>query len=151
MPDGSRILGNNFQEIIPNCVKFNKGGDALAVADAKYVALKGAGREITARKKATDIYYKTIAYMRSFAVDKAYPLYPPGVASGAETPEKIESQINKNTRASAPNNRAGPQTTESAGSLIKVGLKIPRESESFPDFVKRMEMAEKRFLNILGE
>ena len=107
------FLFENFQSIFPD---FISKTEPIKIGDAKYIPL---GMKLTYSEnseKATSIYYKTIAYMYRFKSVNGFLLFPNAEKSFAET-YKIK---------------------DTNGILKKLGLAIPKTSESLIDFIKAM-------------
>lgn len=110
-------LFENFQSIYPD---FISRTDPKSVGDAKYIPLGQQQSYSENSEKATSIYYKTIAYMYRFSSDNGFLLFPNQETSFFET-YKIK---------------------ETDGILKKIGLAIPQTSESFKEFIKKMNKNE---------
>lgn len=116
-----------MQQIIPDYISI----DRKLVADAKYIPLDR--ENWYGEEKATAIYYKTITYMYRFCSKKGYLLYP--------HPDEVAEPITYNI--------ATEEDGTNGGSIIKVGLRIPSNCNSFSDFACKMEQYEQVFLNEL--
>ena len=120
-------LFENFQSIYPD---FISRTDPKSVGDAKYIPLGQQQSYSENSEKATSIYYKTIAYMYRFSSDNGFLLFPNQETSFLET-YKIK---------------------ETDGILKKIGLAIPQTSESFKEFIKKMNKNEQELkLNLMTE
>jgi 5-methylcytosine-specific restriction endonuclease McrBC regulatory subunit McrC len=120
-------LFENFQSIYPD---FISRTDPKSVGDAKYIPLGQQQSYSENSEKATSIYYKTIAYMYRFSSDNGFLLFPNQETSFFET-YKIK---------------------ETDGILKKIGLAIPQTSESFKEFIKKMNKNEQELkLNLMTE
>ena len=117
----------HMQQIIPDYLSL----DMKTVADAKYIPLD---RESWyGDEKATSIYYKTITYMYRFCSDKGYLLYP--------HPDKDVTPISYEI--------ATEKECVNGGNIIKLGLRIPSNCNSFADFVEMMKINEDSFLHMI--
>jgi 5-methylcytosine-specific restriction endonuclease McrBC regulatory subunit McrC len=121
-------LFENFQQIIPDYISISD----KVIADAKYIPLNRESRYF--EEKATSIYYKTITYMYRFCSHKAYLFYP---ISEAETCKLNLLKIKTDSEG------------VNGGTIIKHGLRIPQDASSFADFVVKMELNERVFLDSL--
>lgn len=120
-------LFENFQSIYPD---FISRTDPKSVGDAKYIPLGRQQSYSENSEKATSIYYKTITYMYRFRSDNGFLLFPNQETSFFET-YKIK---------------------ETDGILKKIGLAIPQTSESFKEFIKKMNKNEQELkLNLMTE
>jgi 5-methylcytosine-specific restriction endonuclease McrBC regulatory subunit McrC len=120
-------LFENFQSIYPD---FISRTDPKSVGDAKYIPLGQQQPYSENSEKATSIYYKTIAYMYRFSSDNGFLLFPNQETSFFGT-YKIK---------------------ETDGILKKIGLAIPQTSESFKEFIKKMNKNEQELkLNLMTE
>lgn len=125
------LFDNNIQQIIPDYVAYDDNDSPVAVADAKYIPLDR--RKDYWDEKATAIYYKTVTYMHRFQTAKAYLMYPvsEGTASGQD--EEIYAI-------------GVPKGKEFGGEIIKIGLRIPGNCDSFSKFVTAMRQREDDFM-----
>lgn len=117
----------SFQLIYPD---FISKEEPRIVGDAKYIPLNRQQAYSENSEKATNIYYKTIAYMYRFASNSGFLLFPNQDTSFFEI-YKIK---------------------ETSGILKKIGLAIPQTSENFKDFIKSMNVNEQELkLNLTNE
>lgn len=111
------LFENNIQSIYPD---FISKTEPKSVGDAKYIPLGRQQAYTENSEKATNIYYKTIAYMYRFSSNHGFLLFPNQETSFFET-YKIK---------------------ETDGILEKIGLAIPQTSENFKEFIKTMNINE---------
>ena len=107
------FLFEKFQPIFPDFISKKQ---PVIVGDAKYIPLERQEKYAENSERATSIYYKTITYMYRFGSDYGLLLFPHPDTSFDKT-YKI-----KNTN----------------GILRKLGLAIPQQATSFPDFQTKM-------------
>ena len=126
--DGNPIrLFKQGQRIIPDYVAVDKS----SVADAKYIPLKE--QRTYGEEKATAIYYKTIAYMYRFCTNKGYLFFP-------HPDEEVKPEVL---------DLLSEVDGVNGGTITKLGLRIPSGSDSFSNFIARMEQNERSFLSHL--
>jgi 5-methylcytosine-specific restriction endonuclease McrBC regulatory subunit McrC len=119
-------LFDTGQQIIPDYIS----KDMSIVADAKYIPLNKQAEY--GEEKATAVYYKTITYMYRFCTDIAYLLYP--IPSNNQDPKEKNLYITSE--------REGVN----GGRIIKEGLRIPQECNSFDEFTNAMQQSEDQFI-----
>ena len=103
------------------------------VADAKYIPLNK--QAVYGEEKATAVYYKTITYMYRFCTDKAYLLYP--LPANSNNPSEEVLYINSERQG------------VNGGCIVKQGLRIPTECNSFSEFTNTMQRYEEEFINAI--
>lgn len=120
------LFNNIHQQIIPDYIS----KDMSIVADAKYIPLNKQAEY--GEEKTTAVYYKTITYMYRFCTDIAYLLYP--IPSNNQDPKEKNLYITSE--------REGVN----GGRIIKEGLRIPQECNSFDEFTNAMQQSEDKFI-----
>lgn len=121
-------LFEHAQQIVPDYLSQDK----TVVADAKYIPLNN--QRCYGEEKATSIYYKTIAYMYRFCTKKGLLLYPI-----PDTSDKLEPYTLK-----IKTEREGVN----GGEIIKIGLRIPQNADSFSTFCRSIQENEQAFLKM---
>lgn len=123
------LFNNLHQQIIPDYIS----KDMSIVADAKYIPLNK--QAVYGEEKATAVYYKTITYMYRFCTDKAYLLYP--LPANSNNPSEEVLYINSERQG------------VNGGCIVKQGLRIPTECNSFSEFTNTMQRYEEEFINAI--
>lgn len=117
----SRKLGLIYPDFI--------GRTEKAIADAKYKPIENI------RNKD---YLQILAYMFRFNTDRGFYFYP--------EIEMTNHQILRINSGSTYERNVKPREK---GSVIKVGLKIPQDSNSYDEFVSSISISERNFINYL--
>ncbi|MCO0831477.1 McrC family protein [Fructobacillus sp. W13] len=104
----------------------SKDSENRIVADTKYKPIENIGNRD---------YLQVLAYMFRFDAAKGYYLYP-------NNSDEADLQMNLNQGSSYEKNIAAREDI----SVTKCGLTIPRDAESFEDFVFRLVQNESEFL-----
>ena len=114
------LFENNIQSIYPDFISRTA---PISVGDAKYIPLDRQRTYSENSEKATNIYYKTIAYMYRYSSNSGFLLFPSQETTFYET----------------------YRIKETNGTLKKIGLAIPQKSDNFKEFIKSMNANEKEF------
>ena len=120
----SFYLFEDCQQIIPDFLSLDK----KIVADAKYIPLDKADEY--GEDKATSIYYKTITYMYRFCSNTGLLLYPHPHEDPKVKVLKIKTE----------------KEHVNGGRIVKVGLRIPSNSQDFDSFCSSMKDSELYFV-----
>lgn len=126
-------LFESGQRIIPDFVRRIMA--PTVVADAKYIPLNR--RTEYYAEKATAIYYKTLAYMYCFRSPHAFLFYP---ISEDDTSSPAYERL-KTRRYEPPSH-----PDEHTYTIVKLGLRIPANCISFPEFCSAIAKNEDEFL-----
>lgn len=118
------LFASKRQQIVPDFISIDK----RVIADAKYIRLDK--EQIYSEERATDIYYKTIAYMYRFCTNVAYLLFPVANEEKKIIPYRILTEM----------------TGVNGGVIYKLGLVIPTNCCYYSQFVGRMKDAEIHYL-----
>ena len=121
-----RLFEGNVGLIYPDFISRNS--DNRMIADAKYKPISNIGNRD---------YLQVLAYMFRFDAKTGYYLYP-------EAGDSDDLRLRMN-RGSTYENNVAPRDDIS---ITKHGLKIPVDAPDYNCFIKRIETAEREFLNV---
>ena len=123
-----RLFGGNRGLVYPDFIGRNE--DRRIIADAKYKPINNIGR-------GGDDYLQILAYMFRFGAKKGYFFYP-------EVDGKSYERYWLNAGCTYENNVAQRDDV----CVIKCGLKIPENADTYNVFALAMRKAEKQFMKL---
>jgi 5-methylcytosine-specific restriction endonuclease McrBC regulatory subunit McrC len=122
-------LFQDGQGIIPDFITYlDKPNTASFIGDTKYKFIDSRSNEA-----ARDDYYQVLTYMYRYSCKKGNILFP----------LDNDNMTYINGKKRVINNKSGDCH------IMELGLEIPQETESFDDFCKQMQEAEKHFISYI--